>query len=472
MKSPKILFIILGMALAISCTTGGDKTPQIIGNSIFVPNSSGESVDVSLDFEADWQLSGQSPWFVVTPMSGSAGTSTLHVSVIETNSDLKERTGSFEITCNGNTTVYYVIQDVTPGFNITTEKASVSSSEQTTTLTLEGNVKYSAVPAVDWITVNSIEYDSTLLEDNMTYSKYMTSRLNITVSENTGELREGTIDLTGEDGVTTASVTVEQIGRLTADYTKVFIRRSLALKFTATWCQFCPFMSQALEEASEEFPDHIVAMNMHILSSNEALVYPNVSTFLAMYMVDSYPTGIVNSYAQIGSFSNPSIMREMFLGLAEEATVEQPSNTVIGGLARVSDGEIVVDISIASKKAGSYYLNAFLLEDGMVYPQTNGGEDYVHNDIVRTELTSNAFGDHIELEANGNYETRLSMRIPSSVENQDNLHVVVFTSYRGTYDGGSDGVKNVVYENYGYVVDNAVNLPLGSFINYAYENIK
>ena len=50
MKSPKILFIILGMALAISCTTGGDKTPQIIGNSIFVPNSSGESVDVSLDF--------------------------------------------------------------------------------------------------------------------------------------------------------------------------------------------------------------------------------------------------------------------------------------------------------------------------------------------------------------------------------------------------------------------------------------
>ena len=78
----------------------------------------------------------------------------------------------------------------------------------------------------------------------------------------------------------------------------------------------------------------------------------------------------------------------------------------------------------------------------------------------------------IELEANGNYETRLSMRIPSSVENQDNLHVVVFTSYRGTYDGGSDGVKNVVYENYGYVVDNAVNLPLGSFINYAYENIK
>ena len=147
-------------------------------------------------------------------------------------------------------------------------------------------------------------------------------------------------------------------------------------------------------------------------------------------------------------------MTTMFNGLAEEAVSDLPSNTVIGGVTRLEKDTVYADISIASKEAGLYALNAFLLEDGLVYPQTGGADDYVHNNVIR-------------MEANGTYVTQLKVPVPSSVENTDNLHVVVYTTYRGTFTGS---VSNVLYGNFGTVVDNVVNIPINTLVNYAYED--
>ena len=218
-------------------------------------------------------------------MRGSAGTANLTISILETNSGLKERAGNFAVTVNGTETLYYVFQDGTPGFSITTDSYTVTSEEQTFSFSVEGNVKYEAVPDVDWMTVNSVQYDSTLLEDNHTYSKYMTSVVNLSIQGNDGEIREGHITLTGEDGVTTATITVEQIGSLVADYSRTFLRRSLVLRFTGTWCVNCPYMNQALEDAERNDPDHIVAMSMHNLTSNSHLAFANCNAFIALFPI-------------------------------------------------------------------------------------------------------------------------------------------------------------------------------------------
>ena len=395
------------------------------------------TVQTSLEFDSDWTLENRASWFVVTPMKGSAGTANLTISILETNSGLKERAGNFAVTVNGSETLYYVFQE------------------------------YEAVPDVDWLTVTGIQYDSTLLEDNHTYSKYMTSVVNLSIQGNDGEIREGHITLTGEDGVTTATITVEQIGSLVADYSRTFLRRSLVLRFTGTWCKNCPYMNQALEDAERNDPDHIVAMSMHNLNSNSHLAFANCNAFIALFGVDSYPTGFVNNYGKVENYTNPSIMTTMFNGLAEEAVSDLPSNTVIGGVTRLEKDTVYADISIASKEAGLYALNAFLLEDGLVYPQTGGADDYVHNNVIRIEMTDNLMGDNVSLEANGTYVTQLKVPVPSSVENTDNLHVVVYTTYRGTFTGS---VSNVLYGNFGTVVDNVVNIPINTLVNYAYED--
>ena len=466
MKFSKILFIVLGMAFILSCKPGEDGPDAIIGNSISVPNEV-TTVQTSLEFDSDWTLENRASWFVVTPMKGSAGTANLTISILETNSGLKERAGNFAVTVNGSETLYYVFQDGTPGFSISTDSYTVPSTGQTFAFPVEGNVRYEAVPDVDWLTVTGIQYDSTLLEDNHTYSKYMTSVVNLSIQGNDGEIREGHITLTGEDGVTTATITVEQIGSLVADYSRTFLRRSLVLRFTGTWCKNCPYMNQALEDAERNDPDHIVAMSMHNLTSNSHLAFANCNAFIALFGVDSYPTGFVNNYGKVENYTNPSIMTTMFNGLAEEAVSDLPSNTVIGGVTRLEKDTVYADISIASKDAGLYALNAFLLEDGLVYPQTGGADDYVHNNVIRIEMTDNLMGDNVSLEANGTYVTQLKVPVPSSVENTDNLHVVVYTTYRGTFTGS---VSNVLYGNFGTVVDNVVNIPINTLVNYAYED--
>ena len=454
------------MAFILSCKPGEDGPDAIIGNSISVPNEV-TTVQTSLEFDSDWTLENRASWFVVTPMRGSAGTANLTISILETNSGLKERAGNFAVTVNGTETLYYVFQDGTPGFSITTDSYTVTSEEQTFSFSVEGNVKYEAVPDVDWMTVNSVQYDSTLLEDNHTYSKYMTSVVNLSIQGNDGEIREGHITLTGEDGVTTATITVEQIGSLVADYGRTFLRRSLVLRFTGTWCPNCPNMNQALEIAEKNDPDHIVAMSMHNLTSNSHLAFANCNAFIALFGVSSYPRGFVNNYGEVENITNPSILTAVFEGLAEEAVSELPSNTVIGGVTRLEKDTVYADISIASKEAGLYALNAFLLEDGLVYPQEGGSEDYVHDNVIRIEMTDNLMGDNVSLEANGTYVTQLKVPVPSSVENTDNLHVVVYTTYRGTFTGS---VSNVLYGNFGTVVDNVVNIPINTLVNYAYED--
>ena len=114
--------IVLAVASLSSCDKQGPDDPdftEVIGNSIFVPNSAGETVTVRMEFDEDWYIENDSPWYTVRPMRGSAGTAQITVSVLTENNDLKERLLGFHIITGDIDNVYYVIQDGVPGFNIT-----------------------------------------------------------------------------------------------------------------------------------------------------------------------------------------------------------------------------------------------------------------------------------------------------------------------------------------------------------------
>ena len=467
--------LLLSTVLFFSCSPdqGEEQEPVAVGNSIFVPNEVGAVVEVPMEFDADWSVEGSYSWFVLTPKSGSAGPVNLTVSVLEENTSLQERVSSFTVNCGGKPTAYYVIQDVMPGFSVSAEPISVTGAAQTYTISFECNVDYTAEPDADWLTVTDIQYDSVLLEDNVTYSKYRTSYLTVSLEENSGDTRDGNIILTAEDGSTTATVTVRQVGNITADFSKDFKRRSLAIKFTGTWCSYCPPMSEGMEQALETYPDRIVLMYMYEYSRSESLVrYVNTPYFQTLCgNITNFPTGIMNFYAKIPAIQMANVVRDVVVELAQEATEELPSSTAIGGLAYTKSDSIILDLSIASKEAGDYYISAFLLEDGLVAYQANTSEgyNYVHDYVTRTEFTREIYGDPISLSAEAITEVSYRLRVPSVVQNVDNLHVVVFTSYRGTYDGGSDKVANISYGNIGYVVDNVIDLKLNELALFSYE---
>ena len=461
----RVFFYLSSIVLAVvslsSCDKQGPDDPdftEIIGNSIFVPNSAGETVTVQMEFDEDWYIENDSPWYTVRPMRGSAGTAQITVSVLTENNDLKERLLGFHIITGDIDNVYYVIQDGVPGFNITESDVECVREGGNLVVTVEGNVKYDVSCEEDWLTVNSVQYDSTLLADGYSYSKYMVSKINLSVEEDS----------------TTAVVTVEQMGDLVADYDRQFIRRSIVMRMTATWCGFCPFMNYGLESASEQYPDHIIPINIHESTSEGGLAFPGYYDFSSFFGVASLPEGYTNYYAYLPNISSTALAAEYFENLAREATGNLPSNTVIGGYAVLEDDAISADIYVASKEAGEYALCVYLLEDGIIHDQayqsgSDEGKDYVHDNVLRASITDNLLhGEAFSAQANGTQKFHFDFSVPYNVENQDNLHIVAFTLREGTYSG-SVGAGFVEYKDYGYIVDNAVNLHLGQIENYAYE---
>ncbi len=467
MKKLLYTVIILAIGLSVfSCNHAGeDESPVVLlGQSIQVPNAEGQ-VGVALEFDDSWKVTGtEGDWFYVSPLSGAAGTATLQINVQSLNPEHSERVSSFIVEAGGVATKYMVIQDVTPGIDVSS-MAMVGIKGGEYTFSLQGNVKYEAVPVEDWIEVSSIEYDSTLLSDGSTYSKYMTSRIHMTVASNEGNVREGSISLNGVDGVTNAVVNVTQMGNLEADYGREFLRRSVMMRFTATWCGNCPRMNVGLMDAIEKDPRHILPLTMHVWQSEGGLNYDAGEDYADYFRIDGLPAGFMNNYAEIGGSYPSAIVQEIINDLAVEAVEDLPANTMVAGTARLEDGNVVVDLSIASKEAGEYLVSVFVLEDGIVYEQSGGSSDYVHNNVARAEMTQ-MWGDPVSLQADGLLEKSFSAPVPQSVLDPNNLHILVMMNRKGTFTGD---VTYAGYYDYGYVIDNAVSIPINGFAVFEYE---
>lgn len=480
MKSLTKMFLccmsIVGMAaLFTSCSDENKQpdTPQVdfTGSSILVPNEVG-TVSVTMEFDAPWQVSNRNTWFSVTPLSGDAGAATITVSVLETNPELTEKVASFIIESNEQNTQYYVIQDVTPGFNIVNRQMSVGEEEQQAVFTLEGNVDFEAVAAQDWITIDGVESDSTLLADHATYSKYKTYRINMSVAANTGEVRYSDLFLNGVDGTTKDTVTVSQMGELVADYSKTFYRRSMGFRMTATTCGYCPIMSEAMKATYEQTNGRFIPFTIYgVMAGSDWMVYENWRYWLStVFQSNGFPTGVINGYANLGNYSE-SIQTDAYVKLTDEATAELPSNTLIGGMVSCDGSNINVDISVASKQAGEYTIGVFLMESGIVGSQSGAGADYEHNFVVKDEFTNSPEGDPISLSANSTTELSYSMAIPSVIEDINNCYVCVWIASDDTFSGSVTGPNNEnIYYNYGILIDNVVNIPMNGFAVFEYEN--
>lgn len=464
---------LLGMTVAVSsCVEPGTDNPAITGSTITLPNEANAVVEVTLEMESDWNVSNSNTWFTVQPLSGVAGQATFTITVLDTNPELTEKVASFRINENGTPTEYYVVQDVTPGMSMVNNSVALSDAGQDASFTFSSNVAVSVTSSADWVTVGEITKDSVLLADNATYSKLKTYTVNFSTSENSGEVREANIQISGEGLDQAENYVVTQMGVLVADYTRTFIRRSLVVRYTGNWCGYCPAMNLALHDAIDQYPDHIVAMNMYQGSGD--LSFSNINDYMNLFNIQGFPTAIMNYYCEVGNTSAYQSNTTRFVNLAKEAVSELPSNTVLGGVATLVGNNVEVEVSVASKEAGSYFVSAFLLEDGIIGTQSDylglvdNPAEYEHSNVVRSVMTAE-MGDPYSLSGNGLERITFTVPVPDEVENTDNLHVVVFTTYEGSFNGSLKDTY-VSYKDYGYVIDNVASIPVGGFAVFSYED--
>lgn len=467
-----LLYGILFFGIAAnfsSCTIDKDEDetpelPDLTGNSIFVPNESEVTISVSVVMEDDWQISNKSDWFKVNPLVGKAGEVTLNITVLDTNPELTEKVSSFMVKSGGLNTQYFVIQDVTPGFNLAGNRASMDEKEQTYSFKVEGNVKYEAVSDADWLTVKEIKYDSTLLADNTNYSKYMTSSIELSVSANSSAVRQGKITLKGADGKTNESITVEQWGDdMKADFNKKFYRYTFMMKHTADWCGPCGMSSEYIHNAIEQRPGRLLYTSFYINCDVESLsAWQGAVPYFLATGSEGIPTCVMNNYCiMIGAYPE-----DILVELIDESTEKFVPENALGGYATIKDGNVELDLRIAAKRSGNYKVSVFLLEDGLQYYQAAIGDNYIHNNVARCEMTE-MWGQSVNLTGGSVEKMSFSCEIPSYVENQDNLHIYAVVYKKGDFKGSVSDITYMTLEN--MVVDNAVDIPLNEVVSFKYE---
>lgn len=464
----RIITLILLMSCLVSCEKQAGREPEpITGTTIRVPNDAESVVTVAIEMPSAWHVNNNSSWFAITPLRGEAGSSEIKVMLIESNPDMRERVRPFEIVdASGTPTVYTVIQDGVVGVSVPEDAVGVLPSGGEVSIPLEGNVEYELQDAPEWLELVGIEYcDSTLLEDNATYSRYVTSVLTLTAQSNDGEVRSGEVVLSASGNE--FRFTVSQMGDMTVDASQEFYRRSLAMRFTATWCGNCPEMADAIAGAMEEYPDRIVPFTIHAMSSTGGLAYDKSTELGYYYGAEGYPTGIVNNMARlVGSL----VKKDPFVAFAREATESYPAKTVIGGYTVVSDGSVMAELSVGARESGDYKISAFLLEDSIVYEQSSGGANYVHNYVVRDEMTD-LYGDAMNLSSGEVKTVSLELPVPSSVLDPERLHVVAFVTYEGVPETRTvEEDQYVEYIECGTIVDNVVDIAANSVAFFEYEN--
>lgn len=230
---------------------------------------------------------------------------------------------------------------------------------------------------------------------------------------------------------------------------KEFWHKSLAMRFTADWCGYCPRLADAFKDAQKQKPNKIEVVHMHC---DGGLKFDKSNTLANQFKVTGYPTGIVDGRKIVSSAAS-------VLSVQEETEKKYGTQSGISFDSSVSNDQLSVQVKLYLKASGRYKVTALLLESGIIGYQadyTNGTHnDYEHNDVPRLAL-SNISGDaFVTDEEDVIKEFAFQGTIPSKCK-RDNLRILVYVQR----EYGSQSV--VASDNYGeYYVDNSLSEKVG-----------
>ena len=252
-------------------------------------------------------------------------------------------------------------------------------------------------------------------------------------------------------------VEVEQAAA-SGDWTEEsFVHRSLGMRFTATWCGWCPYMNTAFYKAKDLLDGRFEIVNLHVAGSE--LVFSGTSSLESVYNIDSYPTGIVDGRVEILNYEDTDRTAQNVVNAVQEQEATYPVVTAFEFSSSLSGSTVSVDLVVYAQETDDYKLTVLVLENGIIGKQSDYGEgthqDYHHDRIARLALTS-INGDAFNLAKGEERNFSLTGVLPVGC-NPGNLEILVYVQR-------PFGSQTVISSgNYGgYYVDNACSAAVGT----------
>lgn len=458
MKNFASLFMLLISVLA-ACSKIDDGKGESADSSIqlgtgveqeIILDSDGGSEIIRFTAPMKWhvELSEEASWLELSPVEGEAGTGRVKVKA-EANTSGGTRRAEFSVCSGDQSVMFYVVQDhYEVMFEVPETEMSVSSSGGIVPIPVNTNQKINVVSSHDWVRPLPSQ-------GKMPEYAVVTVDPNFTKASRTAE-----IVLSSGVSEVTVTLTQDAVDAGLAQWTdKSFVHRSLAMRFTATWCGYCPMMGKAFDEAKDQMDGALELVSLHGMQSDYE--FSGTSQFERRFAIGGYPTGIIDARASIPNYQSTSTTASVAVQVAQETKTSYPAVSGIAVDSHLSGTDLTVFVPLYFHKADAYRVTVLLLEDGIVGYQNGGGSSYTHNDVARYALTSMS-GESVRIESDNTvwsnvYTTRLN-----SAWNPDRLKVLVYVERPYGDHPMATGVSGAEYGDYGgNYIDNCRAVKVG-----------
>lgn len=243
-------------------------------------------------------------------------------------------------------------------------------------------------------------------------------------------------------------VTVTSVNR--SKY-EMFHKNVLIYRFTATWCQYCPSMTEALAKINDFSEEHSIVMEFH---GNDQYTFDGISA----YANEKYNTvGFPYCEYSLVSGSGKKTVNDIQKNI-KSVLVDYPAKTGIKASASVENGTLKVNASVKASAAGEYDLAlAIVMDDCKPSAPADGSPVYEDEyDDVIVGITGNykaMSGDKFNL--GKGEEKSIVKEISNFNSDASRCDVILFTLVR-TAEGKT-------------IIDNAVSVPVGETVDYRYN---
>ena len=333
-------------------------------------------------------------------------------------------------------------------FTYSASETSFPKAGGTFTVKVHASMRFHFDCADDWIW--EIGHEGDPVKEEATYT--------FKVVPNYGEERTGYLQLCNDANCFIIPV-MQEAGSEDEWMTAEFVHHSLGMRFTATWCGYCPNMSESFRLAKAKLGEKFQYVCFY--GDGGDYFFAPMAELEVQYRIEGYPTGIVDGRVMIDNYPAESAS-EMIADAVRETEANYPTATGLGIDSSVDGNTISVTVDVYTHLADEYKLTVLLLENSIIGYQadyTNGNHtDFVHNKVARKALTS-VSGDAFTVTDPVGIQ---SFSFTTTIEkdyNPDNLEILVYAQR-------PFGTQTVIQtQNYGdYYVDNCMSCAVGKYI--------
>lgn len=240
--------------------------------------------------------------------------------------------------------------------------------------------------------------------------------------------------------------------------TQDYYHKLLGMQFTSIGCQNCPALSKSLRELAEEQPGRIAVASFHLDYGgiSDGMKVTVGERYQSKWSITGLPTFIFDLRSDTQLVSEKALIAEE----RDRLLAEYPPTCGIAIDASSYDEatrKLSIDIRLTANSAESYRVLVLLVEDGIEGMQAGSDESvYTHNNVVRSVLSDNIFGDRVNSGAAFTPGTEVSVTKSATLDaNWDPSAMRVIAAALVSTDGGVS-----------YVSDNATECPVGDRVDY------